>query len=185
LFTLREDRLIFVLNTIKPIPRPIKFPKPNEYNATNMRQVQTRRHPISRYVKHLYIAVVQVGNEVRCKVGITSNLKKRLRDLQSANAFHVELYKEYNWHYLVKHLPVDNQKEELAREVENIVKKKYEKQTSHHNSTEWYNIVPEKLEVFIDKVMNERLRTALPYGMNDRGGHELEAYRKTCLGFIG
>jgi len=171
---------MFVLNTIQPTRRPISFPKFNDPACIPGRH--SPRHPIHRLdrdVKHLYIAVVQAGNEVRCKVGITSNLEKRFRSLQAANAFHVELYKEYNWYFLVKHLAPKNQKKDLCREVELIVKKKFKDKTSHHNSTEWYNISPEKLEAFIDKVMNLRFDTVLPYGVNDNG--EWEEYCNKCL----
>jgi len=179
---------MFVLNTIHPTRRPISFPKYNDYCV---RKGYSPRHPIfsplDRRIKHLYIAVVQVGNEARCKVGITSNLKKRLHDLQSANAFHLELYKVYNSYDLVKHLPPKNCKNSLAREVEIVVKKKFKGKTAHNNSTEWYNIRPEKLEAFIDKAMNLRLNTALPYGTSSE---EWEEYCNKCfdthfLGEIG
>jgi len=87
----------------------------------------------------------------------------------------------------VKHLPPKNCKNSLAREVEIVVKKKFKGKTAHNNSTEWYNIRPEKLEAFIDKAMNLRLNTALPYGTSSE---EWEEYCNKCfdthfLGEIG
>ena len=177
---------MFALNTIHPTRRPVLVVFPKYNDPILKRKVYSPRHPIHRVyrgVKHLYIAVVQVGTEVRCKVGISSNVEKRVHDLQAANAFHVELYKVYNSYDVAKHLPSKNGQRgsprELAREVETIVKKKFNKKTAHNNSTEWYNTRPKELEAFIDKEMNLRLNTAIPYGMGDN--REWKEYCNNCL----
>ena len=114
---------------------------------------------------NLYIVVAQVGEEKRCKIGISEDVSRRLRELQRSNAFSVELYKEYNWKFLKKNVCHEIERTEneeffekvifrgYARAIEDIVKRKYGKKTSHNYSTEWFNVLPEEMERLINKIL--------------------------------
>jgi hypothetical protein len=142
---------MFSLNTVEPTLPPILFPKLDEPTSSST---------IARsgwYGKeNLYIVTTRIGNEVRCKIGVSGQTRQRIKDLQSSNAFPIEFYKEYGWEHFNKYAPRDTRY--IARDVERAVKMKFREKTAHLHSKEWFNIKPEKLEAYTDKTMNNRLR---------------------------
>ena len=142
---------MFSLNTVEPTLPPILFPKLDK---------PTSSHTIAGSGWHgkenIYIVTTRIGNEVRCKIGVSGQTRQRIKDLQSSNAFPIEFYKEYSWEHFNKYAPRNTQ--HIARDVERVVKMKFREKVAHTHSKEWFNIKPEKLEAYIDKTMNNRLR---------------------------
>ena len=84
----------------------------------------------------LYILTCKVGDELRTKIGVSTNAYGRVRDLQSANAFLVEMFYVYD-------LKNSNG---VARVIEGDIKNKFKKYLSHKHSTEWFNVEPFKIQ---------------------------------------
>tara|TARA_R110002049_G_scaffold81896_4_gene208267 strand:- start:521 stop:976 length:456 start_codon:yes stop_codon:yes gene_type:complete len=84
----------------------------------------------------LYIFTCRVGDEVRTKIGVSTDVKQRIKDIQGANAFLVENHRVYD-------LKNSNG---VARVIEKDIKNKFKKYLSHKHTTEWFTVEPFKIQ---------------------------------------